>query len=290
MSTQYFLGANSKGGFVSLYEGFAAAPGDRLHIVKGGPGTGKSGFMRRIGEAAEKRGYAVEYVLCSGDPGSLDGVYIPALRQGWADGTAPHRLEPSVFGAAGDYVNLGRFCRLPLGDADAAETRRLTAAYQAQYARAYAFLDAAAALRRGCLPQLWEGETRVYAEKRLRALLGRFAAARGAGAQTRRFLSALSCSGELRLCEEIARLCPAVYELDDELGLAAPALRFAVEEAKRRSLDAVVCPSPLDPEEIEALLLPGTGLALLRGGWGVPGARHMRLDTLVPAETRRALR
>ena len=41
-------------------------------------------------EAAEKKGLEVEYILCSGDPDSLDGVYIPALRLGYADGTAPH--------------------------------------------------------------------------------------------------------------------------------------------------------------------------------------------------------
>lgn len=55
--------------------------------------------MRHIGEAAEKEGLEVEYILCSGDPDSLDGVYIPALRLGYADGTAPHILDPACFGA-----------------------------------------------------------------------------------------------------------------------------------------------------------------------------------------------
>ena len=83
MEISYFLGANSRDGFASLYSGFAAGEGDRLHIIKGGPGTGKSGFMKKLGAAAERRGLDVEYVLCSGDPDSLDGVYIPALKQGW---------------------------------------------------------------------------------------------------------------------------------------------------------------------------------------------------------------
>ena len=49
MGDLYYLGANSGGGFRSLYRYFAAGPGDRLHVIKGGPGTGKSSFMRRIG-------------------------------------------------------------------------------------------------------------------------------------------------------------------------------------------------------------------------------------------------
>ena len=35
----------------------------------------------------------VEYVLGSGDPDSVDGVYIPAWHTGYVDGTAPHVIE-----------------------------------------------------------------------------------------------------------------------------------------------------------------------------------------------------
>ena len=66
-NTTFFLGANSAQGFYSLYSDFASRPGDMLHIIKAGPGTGKSTFMRKIGQAAEERGYEVEYIICSGD-------------------------------------------------------------------------------------------------------------------------------------------------------------------------------------------------------------------------------
>ena len=136
MIQTYFLGANCGKGFVSLYAGFPPG-GAFLHILKGGPGTGKSGFMRRIGEAAEARGIDVHYVLCSGDPDSLDGVYIPALHQAWVDGTAPHVVEPRHFGVDSDYVNLGDFVRLPMAEKDREEVRRLTKEYRALYAEAY---------------------------------------------------------------------------------------------------------------------------------------------------------
>ena len=110
--TYFFLGANSDNGFYSLYDQFCSAPSDTLHIIKGGPGTGKSTLMKRIGKAAEDHGLDVEYILCSGDPNSLDGVYIPALCMGWADGTAPHVLEPRIFGTTALYENLGRFCHV----------------------------------------------------------------------------------------------------------------------------------------------------------------------------------
>ena len=109
--TYYFLGANSELGFYSLYDQFCSDTNDTLHIIKGGPGTGKSTFMRRIGKAAEDRGLDVEYILCSGDPASLDGVYLPDLHIGWADGTSPHVLEPQQFGTSAIYEDLGRFCK-----------------------------------------------------------------------------------------------------------------------------------------------------------------------------------
>ena len=60
----FFLGANTGKGFFSLYDRFPPE-GAFLHVIKGGPGTGKSSLMRRIGQAAEARGLAVQRVLCS---------------------------------------------------------------------------------------------------------------------------------------------------------------------------------------------------------------------------------
>ena len=95
MALTYFLGANGYGGFASLYEGFTSSPEiSRLYILKGGPGCGKSSFMKRVAEAAALRGLAAEKVLCSGDPSSLDGVFLPELRLAYVDGTAPHAAVP----------------------------------------------------------------------------------------------------------------------------------------------------------------------------------------------------
>jgi hypothetical protein len=145
LDQKFFLAANSGQGFFSLYEGF---PGKTqfLHIIKGGPGTGKSGFMRRIRRAARDRGLDTVSILCSGDPESLDGLSVPALGQAWVDGTAPHVREPGLFGADADYVNLGQFCRLPLPDTARTRALALNRAYKERYSAAYALLEAAAAL------------------------------------------------------------------------------------------------------------------------------------------------
>lgn len=95
---RYFLGSNSARGFYSLYRGLTdPGGGEFLWIIKGGPGCGKSSFMKKIGAAAAKAGLAVEYIHCSGDPDSLDAVRIPQLKTAYMDGTAPHPTVTNCF-------------------------------------------------------------------------------------------------------------------------------------------------------------------------------------------------
>jgi ABC-type phosphonate transport system ATPase subunit len=88
---QYFLGTNSALGFVSLYhELIDECTASAVYYLKGGAGCGKSTLMKKVGEKLEAKGITVEYILCSGDPDSLDGIYIPEKAVAIMDGTAPH--------------------------------------------------------------------------------------------------------------------------------------------------------------------------------------------------------
>lgn len=287
MSLKYFLGANTKNGFSSLYSGFPPDINTFLHIVKGGPGTGKSGYMRAIGARAEELGMEVEYVLCSGDPDSLDGVYIPSLRQAWADGTAPHALEPVSFGVNGDYINLGQFCRTPLSAEDGEKVLCLTDAYRAEYKRAYSCLAAAAELRRGALPSVFSEATLSVIRNRVAGILSRHASEKCKRSYAKQyFLRAISCKGIYRLPETIMTLCKLIYRFDSKFGGDAPALRLAAEEAKKRGLPLIVCPSPLDSELIDAVLLPWHSLAFVSSEWDIDSARNVQLDRYTLPELR----
>ena len=114
----FFLGANSGEGFYSLYDQMLNGRFDDLLILKGGPGCGKSTFMRRMGEAMERAGERVVYINCSGDPDSLDGAIFLDRNTAVVDGTSPHGMAP-----------LGHFCgtgiAIPAGH-DRIEVWRLT--------------------------------------------------------------------------------------------------------------------------------------------------------------------
>ena len=51
---KYFLAANSCQGFVSHFaDCYNEKDGWRCYIIKGGPGTGKSSFMKKVAQKAE---------------------------------------------------------------------------------------------------------------------------------------------------------------------------------------------------------------------------------------------
>lgn len=86
-----FPGGNTSQGFYSFYQYIISQDTARRKIcIKGGPGTGKSTLMKKVGEFFNLKGYDIEYHHCSSDNNSLDGVVIKGLNIAIVDGTAPH--------------------------------------------------------------------------------------------------------------------------------------------------------------------------------------------------------
>ncbi|MCT4593371.1 MAG: ATPase [Anaeromicrobium sp.] len=85
-----FPGGNTGDGFYSYYDHIIDASSNRKYVIKGGPGVGKSSFMKKIGYEMVDLGYDVEFHQCSSDNNSLDGLVIPKLKVAFLDGTAPH--------------------------------------------------------------------------------------------------------------------------------------------------------------------------------------------------------
>lgn len=107
---KYFLAANSCEGFVSLFNQ-CYNPTDewRAYIIKGGPGTGKSSFMKFLTVKATEKNIKFIICPCSSDPNSLDAVIFPEKKVAVFDGTAPHIVEPLYPGICEEILNFGEF-------------------------------------------------------------------------------------------------------------------------------------------------------------------------------------
>lgn len=293
---QYFLGANSPSGFYSLYDQLIDLESARgVYILKGGPGCGKSSFMRRIARHAEAAGYSTQFILCSGDPESLDGLVLPELKLALVDGTAPHVIEPQYPGAVEHYINLGQYY-------DGAGLQSVRAAivedmsgYKQHYKRCYRCLSAAAELDSDVRELLLTDETAARLVKRARGIISRELKGEGSGGTvTQRFLGAVTYAGTVYCWETVEAQCRRVYELCDSCGLAHTMLSPILSAAAARSFDVIACPDPMAPDRLAHLLIPELGLAFVSTGPGqeYPGRtyRRIRLDSLAAGETYRRCR
>lgn len=65
----------------------------KRYFIRGGPGTGKSFFMKKILNACLKYGYNVEQYMCSYDPNSTDMIIIRGLNICMLDSSGPHEFS-----------------------------------------------------------------------------------------------------------------------------------------------------------------------------------------------------
>lgn len=300
LSYDYFLGSNSPQGFYSLYDGFIdLESGDFLWVIKGGPGCGKSSFMKKIGKAAVEKGFETEYICCSGDPNSLDGVYIPELKTGYVDGTSPHVIEAVYPGSASMYLDLGAAFDTEKLSAQRGEISSLTQSYKQMYERAYAMISAAGDVSpKYYFARYCQAAAKAAADRASSTAvreLGRIPKQLPErGRRKLRFVSAFTCQGRIVLTDTINTQCEKLFLLDNDYGLASEYLAVMAEEVAVRGLDAVLCPDPMFPDRLEALLLPGQGLGFVASETRSPIVekpyRHVRLDALITREELRAVR
>ena len=287
----FFLGANSPSGFYSLYDQLIdPAQARDILILKGGPGCGKSSLMRRVGQAAEERGYQVEYIICSGDPDSLDGVVLPQLQTAIVDGTAPHVVEPKYPGVVERYLNLGECYDKPALMERKGDIIACMSGYRECYARAYRCLTAAAQIGEDMRSLLDTPYLQAKLSKRARGILSRELKKTGGepGKAVQRFLGGVTWKGVLCQFDTADALCKRVYELCDTYGLAHDLLTRLAAGAMAAGQDVIVCPSPMWPDRMEHLLIPSLSLAFLSSTPALPYEkrpyRRIRLDAMADPE------
>ena len=262
---RFFLGANTPGGFVGYIDDlYDAKDGWQAYIIKSGPGTGKSSLMRAVLDKLTDLGQEAEVICCSSDPNSLDGVLFPAMKMCILDGTAPHVIEPSYWGAVEQIIPLASCMDTALLHRQAPGVIAATDANKAMHARCRKFLGAAASLI--------GDSTRIAAECTDDAKAVRCAARIAArefgplsetpGREKRRFLSAVAPDGLITFHETLQALCPRIYAVEDDYGAAS---RLFFTELRQRALaaglDIITCACPLAPyDKIEHLLVPSLGL------------------------------
>ncbi len=258
-----FAAANSGEGFHSFYPSvFEGKEIQKRYIVKGGPGTGKSSFLRGVAEDAETRGMGVEEYRCSSDPSSLDGIVLDG-RIALLDGTAPHLADTDLPGVRDEIVNLGEFWDAEKLSRHYNDIVSYGALKSNAYRRGYRYLSAAMAVDAACAslvcPALREEKLRAAARRMLAPISD------GKGASIKAGLAdSIGMRGRVRF-DSYEKEAKKLYIIDDYYGTGALFLSALVSEGERKGLAMRVSYRPVNPELPDALLLTESGTGFVLG-------------------------
>lgn len=266
-----FPGGNTSRGFHSFYDYMIdQRDAAKVFVIKGGPGVGKSTFMRKIGEAMLERGYDVEFHCCSSDNGSLDGLVIPSIRVALLDGTAPHIVDPKNPGAVDEIIHLGDHWNEQGLLASKQEIIACNREIGRLFSRAYAYLAAA---------KIFLNEVKIYYSVNGAFNTGRFDRKvlelvheifKGRERQTDNprarhlFATAITPDGPVShlntIVEHISRRY--IIEGDDGTGKNTLVQRL-MDAAMMRGFDVEAYHCSLEPDLIDHLVIPGLDTAVV---------------------------
>ncbi len=268
MITNYFPGGNTAQGFYSFYE-YLPYGAEKIYIIKGGPGTGKSTFMRKIGFEMVEEGYEIEFHWCSSDNDSLDGVVIPGLKTAFFDGTAPHMIDPVNPGAVEEIINLGEFW-------DSSHLRRhrqeiitLNNTIGEKFRETYQYLKIAKLIH-----DQWESfyitgmdfdKANLKTSELIKQILGN-KPVHSSGSVRHLFGSAITPEGPVNFFENITEDIEQRFIIKGRPGTGKSTMARRVAEAiRQRGFDLLYLHCSFDPDSIDGVIVPETGIALLDG-------------------------
>ena len=253
MEEKYFAASNSGEGFVSYFgDIFSPARFDKIYIIKGGPGTGKSFFMRCVADAAKKAHKKVVYYYCSSDQNSLDGIVIDG-RVAVLDGTAPHDTDAMYPGAVENLVDLGKFWDSEKLASERRVIERLCEGKKNGYARAYrylsAYMDVSRAAENLVTDALDRAKMRRCAENCLKKTVNGIDFTAKVG-----ICGSVGMEGRVRfytLCEKADN----IYLVSDLYGSGHLFLAEIANIAAAKKLDVVFSYDPVCPDRLDAVYI-----------------------------------
>jgi len=261
---KFFLGSNTKRGFVSLFEQLRDPEnGYRLYILKGGPGSGKSSLMRRVAKYMEGNGHYVEYIPCASDPESLDAILDYDGKTAMVDGTAPHTLDPKYPGAYDTIINLGDAWDQNVLFQNRQRIIELSDKISQYHSMATSSITAAAILL-DCNRTMAKAYVNHSSVQKFEQNLAKELKDSASGQEHKRLLSAVSVGKTVFFDDTMMALCPKLYVISDNWGAASDLLLSNLRDlALTKNLDVITCYCSIhNLGKIDHLLFPSARIGV----------------------------
>lgn len=272
MSTErhYFPGNNTPQGFFSYYKYILGQrEANRIICIKGGPGTGKSTFMKRIGERFAKLGEDIDYLHCSADEDSLDGVILKNRRIALIDGTSPHITDPVTPGAVDKIINLGEFWNEEGIALNKDEIIDLNEDCSGWYRIAYNYLNAAKSVFKSLEEIYYKAveDSEIYrvVADIVTSEYGEYPICLRPGRQKKYFAGAITPGGLVNYLRSLLDNIQKVYLVSVPEGFSNQSFMEVLKEgAVYRGFDTEVFYCPMGPDEkIDHIIVPQLSLAFI---------------------------
>lgn len=265
---KYFLAANSYSGFVSkFYDNYFPEKGYRVFIIKGGPGTGKSSFMKAIAKRAAEKGMKVSECPCSSDPDSLDGVIIDDIKTVFFDGTSPHIVEAKYPGVCENIIDLGKFWdteALRKNRYDIISASNINAAF---HKTASLYLSACGEIKKDSLKtaKSYTNNEKVimYAKTLCKKLIPEKCS--GYGFEHIRFIEGTTPKGTVTFPQSITENAERIIAINDDCGSASSMIcEYVRRYALMGGYEIITLKNPYLPEALtDHILIPELKLAVV---------------------------
>lgn len=262
----FYLGANTPSGFVSRFEKVVSnAECDKAYVIKSGPGTGKSTFMKKIVATAEDKGYTAERYYCSSDVNSLDGLYIHEKDFSMIDGTPPHTVEPCYPGAQETILSFYESFDVDYLKEHRSDIVDLFVKNKFCHDRATRYLAAAGSI----LGDNMQISKKHMLEDKISKYVSKFESKIPAkatkSAEKLRFLSAITNEGVVAFTETISALADEIYIINDSYGSVSKTIMDGIHSlAIKKGQDIITCYCPMSPfEKIEHIFIPELKMAFV---------------------------
>ncbi|SJZ44589.1 PRK06851 family protein [Garciella nitratireducens] len=266
MVKKVFPGGNTTKGFYSYYDYIIKEDANRIFILKGGPGVGKSSFMKKIENEMMKRRYFIEEHYCSSSNGSLDAIVIPDLQVALIDGTAPHIIDPKNPGAVDEIINLGEYWNLENMKLNKEEIVLVNKEVGRWFARAYKYLKALDAILQDISIIYQEGMNVLNynrLEEKLMYELFQDKVFQNKVARDRHlFGSSITPDGVVDYLETIIQPMETIYYIKGNWGTGwSKLLDKVAKKAMVLGYDVEIYHTPFAPEKIADIVIPELNIA-----------------------------
>lgn len=238
----------------------------RKFVLKGGPGVGKSTFMKKLGEDFFKQGFDIEYHWCSSDNNSLDGVVIANHQFCFLDGTAPHIVDPKFPGAVDEIINLGQFWDRDKIAANRTQIEKLSHDISLCFTRAYMRLKEASIAYEEWYSYFEEAADLSSVKRNIYALSQDFLnnIEENKGKTRHLFPGAITPDGLVTKIDSIIDENTVIFAVKGSPGSGmAKLFAYLINIIETREIAAEIYHNPFYPAEIDLIFLPTNNRALI---------------------------